>query len=95
MSSLLDMITIARTTKLTKTAKENLEDECAELRNNQAVAAETEFYAGEQGQQSEDENITGSGSWKATYVFDRDAWVSILSVQERQDRCTGDADGDL
>ena len=54
------MITVARATKLTETKKANGEDESIELSHDQAVAAETQFYGGEQGPQSEDEDIAGS-----------------------------------
>ena len=65
------MIAIVRTTKLTDTKKANAEDESIELSNDQAVGVETECYGGEQGPQSEDEDVTGSESWRARYVFDR------------------------
>ncbi len=78
----LDMIAIARTTKLTDTKRANVEDESIEISNDQAVGVETEFYGGEQGPQSEDEDVTGSESWRARYVLDRAELVGILSRQD-------------
>ena len=55
----LDMLVIARTTKLTTTSKENVEDETLENVNVSGLAVETEFYGGEQADQleSEDEDV--------------------------------------
>ena len=44
----LDMLAIARTTKLTATSKEKVEDETLEHVNASGSAVETEFYGGEQ-----------------------------------------------
>ena len=43
----LDMLGIARTTKLTTTSKEKLEDETVEPVNTPGPLVETEFYGGE------------------------------------------------
>ena len=78
----LDMITIARTIKLTDTKKANVEDESIELDNDLPVGVETEVYGGEQGPHSEDEDVTGSASWRARYVLDRAELAGILSRQD-------------
>ena len=54
----LDMLAVARTTKLTATSKEHIEDETDELGPAAKSAVETEFFGGEQ--IDEPENKMGS-----------------------------------
>ena len=75
----LDMITIARTTKLTEGNKEKAEDESIELSHEQTASMETEFHGGEQGQDPEDEDLEGSAAWRPRFPLNRDALVEILS----------------
>ncbi len=75
----LDMITVARTTKLTEASKEKAKDESVERSHDQAVGVESEFYGGEQGQEPENEDLQGSETWGARFPLNRDALVDILS----------------
>jgi len=72
----LDMITTARTTKLTEASKKNVEDES--LEPEQAGAVETEFHGGEQGDEELEDDDT-QGTWRPLFPLDRDALVDILS----------------
>ena len=76
----LDMLAIARTTKLTATCKEQVEEESTEEAKALAPAIETEFHGGEQVEEPEDEDIA-TGSWRPEVVFSHDQLTSILSRQ--------------
>ena len=51
------MLAIARTTKLTTTSKEKLEDETVEPVNTPGPLVETEFYGGEQADEPENDDF--------------------------------------
>ena len=53
-----------------------------ELSHGQSAAAETEFFGGEQWQQSEDKDITGSESWRDKYFLDHAELVGVLSRKD-------------
>jgi len=53
----LDMLAIARTTKLTATSKEKAEDETLEYVNAPGPLGETEFYGGEQTDEPENDDV--------------------------------------
>ena len=82
----LDMITIARTTKLAEASKEKVENESTEPNHGQATGVETEFYGGEHGQEPEDENLQeprhGKLRWFSIvthwWTFSPDALKSLL-----------------
>ena len=73
----LDMLAIARTTKLTATAKETVEDETTEDVKIPAPLIETEFHGGAQNDEPEDEEV-GVGSWRPQFSFSHDRLTSIL-----------------
>ncbi len=79
----LDMLTIARTTKLTAASKEKAEDETMEDLGGEQLhhQVDTEFYGGEQMQDPEDEELAGSEAWRPRHAFDHDKLVSILARQ--------------
>ena len=76
----LDMLVIARTTKLTTTSKEKTEDETLENVNVSGLAVETEFYGGEQADQleSEDEDVHAE-AWHPRFPLGHDRLTAILS----------------
>lgn len=74
----LDMLAIARTTKLTATSKEKVEDETTEEAKTAAPLVETEFHGGEQGDEPADEDVVG-GSWRPISLFSHDKLTAILS----------------
>ena len=51
------MLALARTTKLTGTSKETIEDETVESVNTPRPQVETEFYGGEQAEEPENEDF--------------------------------------
>ena len=53
----LDMLTIARTTKLTATSKEKVEDETSNHVNASGSLLETEFHGGEQTDEPENDEV--------------------------------------
>jgi len=63
----LDMLAIARTTKLTATSKEKVEDETTEEVKTR-VDPVVEFYGGEQTDEPEDEEA-GAGSWRPSFFL--------------------------
>ena len=60
------MLTIARTTKLTATWKEKIEDETVETVNAPGPLGETEFYGGEQADEPEMDDID-AGTWRPEF----------------------------
>ena len=75
----LDMLAIARTTKLTASTKETVEDESLEHAHASAAAAETEFYGGEQMDEPEDEDIAASEAWRPRFAFNHDRLTKLLT----------------
>ena len=73
----LDMLTIARTTKLTATSKEKVEDETTEEVNSKPNSVETEFYGGEQTDEPEDEEARAE-AWRPQFCLSLDRLTSIL-----------------
>ena len=67
----LDMLAIARTTKLTATEKEKVEDETVELGNAATSLGETEFYGGENTDEPENEDID-EGMWRPMFSLSHD-----------------------
>jgi len=76
----LDMLAIARSTKLTATSKEKVEDETVEHVNASGSLLETEFHGGEHGDEPEDDDV-GAGTWCPMVVFSHDRLTAILSRQ--------------
>ena len=74
----LDMLAIARTTKLTATEKEKVEDETVELGNAARSLGETEFYGGENTDEPENEDID-EGMWRPMFSLSHDKLTAILS----------------
>ena len=74
----LDMLAIARTTKLTATSKEKLEDETVELVNTPRPQVETEFYGGEQAEEPENEDFAAE-TWRPMFSLSHDRLTAILS----------------
>jgi hypothetical protein len=75
----LDMIAIARTTKLTAGTKEKVEDEAVEETHVARSGIETEFYGGEQAEEAENEDIAASEAWRPRFAFHHDKLTDILS----------------
>ena len=76
----LDMLGIARTTKLTASSKEKIEDETTEIEQGPSRLVETEFHGGGQDDEPEDEEL-GGGSWRPECVLSHERLTSILSRQ--------------
>ena len=78
----LDMLVIARTTKLTTTPKENAENETVEDVNVSGLAIETEFYGGEQMEnpELEDDDIFAE-AWRPRFPLQHERLTAILSRQ--------------
>ena len=74
----LDMLAIARTTKLTARSKEKVEDETTEHVNASGSLGETEFYGGEQTEEPENEEV-GAESWRPQFSLSHDRLTAILS----------------
>ena len=74
----LDMLAIARTTKLTATSKENVEDETTEEVNTAKPLVETEFHGGEQTDEPGDDEV-GPEAWRPIHVLSPDRLKAILS----------------
>ena len=74
----LDMIAIARTTKLTATSKEKAEDETMEPVNAPGSLVETEFHGGEQADEPEDDEV-GPETWRPMFSLSLDQVNGILS----------------
>ena len=74
----LDMLTIARTTKLTATSHEKVEDETNEEVKTKVNAVETEFYGGEQTDEPEDEDASAE-AWRPMFTVSDDRLKAILA----------------
>ena len=74
----LDVLAIARTTKLTATSKEKVEEETVEHVNVPGPAVETAFYGGEQTEQPEDEDVDAE-AWRPRFSLGHDRLTAILS----------------
>ena len=74
----LDMLAIARSTKLTAASKEKVEDETMEHVNAPASWGGTEFYGGEHAEEAEDDEA-GAETWHPVFSFSRDRLSAILS----------------
>ena len=74
----LDMLAIARTTKLTTTSKENIEDETVESVNTPGPAVETEFYGGEQTDEPENDDFAAE-TWRPRFSLLHERLTAILS----------------
>ena len=74
----LDMLAIARSTKLTATSKEKVEDETFEQVNASGSLVETEFYGGEQTDEPEDDEV-GAETWRPMFSLSHDRLTAILS----------------
>ena len=72
------MLAVARTTKLTATSKEHIEDETDELGPAAKSAVETEFFGGEQINEPENEDGL-DGAWAPACAFQPDKLIGILS----------------
>ena len=79
----LDMLAIARTTKLTADKKENAEDEPIEAKGDPASHMETEFYGGEGNDLAEDEveEFDCADITRPREAYNHDRLVEILSRQ--------------
>ena len=74
----LDMLAIARTTKLTATSKEKVEDETSEHVNASASLGETEFYGGEQTEEPENDEV-GAETWRPMFSLSHDRLTALLA----------------
>jgi len=74
----LDMLAIARTTKLTTTTKEKIEDEATEPVNASGPPVETEFHGGEQIDEPEDEDLIGAETWRSMFGLSLDRAKAVL-----------------
>ena len=74
----LDMLAIARTTKLTTTCNQKVEDETTDDAKTSGTLFETEFHGGEQADEIEDEEID-AGSWRAEFLLSHEKLTAILS----------------
>ena len=74
----LDMLAIARSTKLTATSKEKVEDEAVEHVNTSGSLLETEFHGGEQADEPEDDDV-GTGTWRPEFKLSHDKLTAILA----------------
>ena len=74
----LDMLAIARTTKLTAKSKEKLEDETLETVNTPGALVETEFYGGEQADEPENDDFAAE-TWRPEFFFLHARLTAILS----------------
>ena len=74
----LDMLSIARTTKLTTTSKEQVEDETIEPVNAPGPLGETEFYGGEQADEPENDDFAAE-TWRPMFSLSHDRLTTILS----------------
>jgi hypothetical protein len=74
----LDMLAIARSTKLTTTSKEKVEDETLEHVHSSGIGVETEFYGGENRDEPEDDDA-GANSWRPWFEPSLDRLTAILA----------------
>ena len=72
------MLVIARTTKLTTSSKEKIEDETLEHEDVPKSTVETEFYGGEQAEEPEDDDIENN-SHQPWFCFDGRKLATILA----------------
>ena len=72
------MLAIARSTKLTTTSKEKVEDETLEIVHSAGPGVETEFYGGEKADEPEDDDV-GADSWRPWFEPSLDRLTAILS----------------
>mgnify|MGYP003317313854 CR=1 FL=1 len=72
------MLAIARTTKLTATSKEKVEDETSEHVNASGSLGETEFYGGEQTDEPENDEVDAE-TWRPMFSLSHDRLTAILS----------------
>ena len=87
----LDMLAIARSTKLTTTSKEKVEDETCDSVEKPGTLIETEFYGGEQTDEPENDDI-GAESWrpakdlshKLTAILSRQSEIASASKKGRK-----------
>ena len=74
----LDMLAIARTTKLTATSKEKAEDETEEHVDATGSLVETEFHGGEQTDEPDNDDVNAD-SWRPEFFLSHDKLTAILS----------------
>ena len=74
----LDMLGLARTTKLTTTSKEKLEDETVEPVNTPGPLVETDFYGGEQADEPENDDLAAE-MWCPMFSFSHARLTDILA----------------
>ena len=74
----LDMLAIARSTKLTATSKEKVEDEAVEHVDTSGSLLETEFHGGEQADEPEDDDV-GTDTWRPEFSLSHDKLTAILA----------------
>ena len=74
----LDMLAIARSTKLTATSKEKVEDEAVEHVNTSGSLLETEFHGGEQADEPENDDV-GTDTWRPEFSLSHDKLTAILA----------------
>ena len=75
----LDMLAIARTTKLTASSKQQVEDETVEHGNVPGSGVETEFYGGEQAVEPDAEDIPDAEAWRPAFPLQLERLTAILS----------------
>ena len=73
------MLAIARTTKLTTTSTEKVEDETLELDNASGAKVETEFYGGEQTEEPEDKDVPDAEAWRPKCPLRHNRLTAILA----------------
>ena len=73
----LDMLAVARSTKLTATGKEKVEDETIEHVNAPGLLGETEFHGGEEIAEPEDDTA-GADAWRPECSFELDRLTGLL-----------------
>ena len=74
----LDMLAIARSTKLTATSKEKVEDEAVEHVDTSGSLLETEFHGGEQADEPDDDD-DAKGSWRFECKLSPEKLKAILA----------------
>ena len=74
----LDMLAIARSTKLTATSKEKVEDEAVEHVSTSGSLLETEFHGGEQADEPENDDV-GTDTWRPEFSLSHDKLTAILA----------------
>ena len=74
----LDVLAIARTTKLTATSNEKLEDETLEHVNASDSLGDTEFYGCEQTDEPKTDEV-GAETWRPMFSLSHDRLTAILA----------------